>query len=91
MHSAIVAVTMPSSEQEWSAFLATIEPARKNPAVQVLAEHVWLIDVQKSPTVFARFVDACERHKFSYRVLSIENAPQWLPVGFDPETIPARG
>jgi len=81
MHSAIVVVTWSPDHYEHQnlmSFWATIEPDQ---AATPLAEQVWLIDVQKSPAAFARFVDACERHRFSYRILAIKDAPQWLPPG----------
>jgi hypothetical protein len=67
MHGAIVVVTRPSDHHEHQNrmnFWATIEPDQ---AATPLAEQVWLVDVHKSPA-FARFVDASERHRFSFRI-----------------------
>jgi hypothetical protein len=87
MHSAVVVVEAPQSfrDEIWMRFCAATTEAESSPAVKQLASHVWLIDVQKSPAAFARFVDACERQKLRYEVLAIETAPQWLPSGFDPK------
>ena len=85
MHSAIVRVEAPTDEQKWLAFEASIAIAKSSAATIPLADHVWLIDVQKSPAVFARFVDSCERHGLAYRILAIDVEPRWLPAGFDPE------
>jgi hypothetical protein len=83
MNSAIIVVETPVSYEAeiWTTFSALVSAAASSPAVRQLARHVWLIDIQKSPAAFARFVDACERQKLRYEVLAIENA-QWLPSGF---------
>jgi hypothetical protein len=90
MHSAIVVVNVPEDShqgrQGWAAFSATIEPISKDPAAKRLDQLVWLIDFQKSPGAFAQLVDGCVRHRVTYGILPLADAPQWLPVGFDPKT-----
>jgi hypothetical protein len=87
MHSAIIVVEPPRSYQDeiWTTFLTAIWPSKSSQGVEQLADHVWLIDVQKSPAVFARFVDSAERQKLSYRILAIEGAPEWRATGFVPK------
>jgi hypothetical protein len=88
MHSAIVKVVMPDDDagkQRWKAFLASVASLQGNPAIELLGENVWQIDFQRSPAALARLVSACEQHNFSYGVLQLDAAPQWLPVDPSPK------
>jgi hypothetical protein len=92
MHSAIVVAKMPSQEghegrQSWAAFLATIDKLQGNPALLRLSENVWQADFQRSPAALAQLVAGLELHRYVYGILPLADAPQWLPVGFDPKSI----
>lgn len=88
MHSAVIVVTPPENYNQpiWKEFCASIVRVEDSPGTKALSEHIWLTNVERSPAVFARLVESCERHKLSYQILAIEREPQWLPVGFDLET-----
>jgi hypothetical protein len=89
MHSAIVVVRPPEGEAEkvrWQSFASAIGGLSDNPAVERLADNVWIVNFQQSPQALARLVSAAERNQFSQRILQLDAAPQWLPV--DSNSVP---
>jgi hypothetical protein len=84
MKSVIVAVDMPDSEQQWLTFLSISGTIPANEHTQNLAENVWQIDFAKSPTTFARLIDAMRRFGIPGRILPLDGESQWLPVDSNP-------
>lgn len=81
MHSAIVVASPPETEadkQRWQLFLASIELLKSNPAVDELAENVWLVNFEQSPAALARLLSAGQQHQFSQRILRLPDEPKWL-------------
>jgi hypothetical protein len=89
VHSAVVVVKLRQDRQTeqktWREFLNVISPLEANEAAARLGENIWLIDFQRDPGAFALLVSACDQFELSYGILPLENAPQWLPAGFDPK------
>lgn len=88
MHSALFVVQISENRGTWLSFLAKSKAAlRPFPNVSRLAENVWLVNVQESPTPLGYLVCAADVLGVSYGILPFQDAPQWLPVDFDPSTI----
>jgi hypothetical protein len=99
MHSAIVVIEIPetpynaTSNQAWQMFLATIDrlqartsdPLDKQEGVERLGENVWLVNFLQNPAALARLVETAARAERPYKILQLDAAPQWLPVGSDPK------
>jgi hypothetical protein len=84
MQKVIVVVEMPDDQQPWLAFLAASGTVPGNEAIEKLAENVWQIDFQKSPTTFAKLVDAMKRFGLPGKILPLGAESQWLPVDSNP-------
>jgi hypothetical protein len=84
MKNVIVAVEMPDNELQWKNFLAAsgIEPVNKSTAK--IAENVWQIDFEKSPTTFARVVHAMKQFGLPGKILPFVDGQKWLPVDSNP-------
>jgi hypothetical protein len=85
MHSGIVVVELKdknSQFQQWKSFTDAIESkiASAGKAIERLAENVWLVNFQKSPSVLAWIVVTAERNDLTYKILQFDGEPQWLPV-----------
>jgi hypothetical protein len=52
-----------------------------------LAENVWLVNLQASPTPLGWLISVAEQQKVSYGILALDAAPQWLPADFRPKSI----
>lgn len=91
MHSALFVATIPPETGDWCQFLddARTKLERSRGAVR-LAENVWLLNFQASPAALGWLIALAEQKAIAYGVLPFEREPQWLPAGFDPETISAR-
>jgi hypothetical protein len=94
MHTAIIHVEIPdrttgSGEEEWSAFndATRTKLSRSQKDVERLAENVWQVNFQNAPAAFAWIVANADRHGLKYKILQLDDAPQWLPVGSDPKPI----
>jgi hypothetical protein len=92
MHSAIFAAVQPTNpSQPWFEF---VEGTNKNPKINQNAERlapgVFLVNFRKSPAALGLLICAAETSAIAYRILPLAEAPQWLPVGFDPKTIQAQ-
>jgi hypothetical protein len=89
MHSALFVAQMPYQErQNWTGFLTAIDEKLKGPkSAGRLAETVWLVNFQASPSALCWLVTSAERHGIAYGIVPFADEPQWLPVGFDPMTI----
>ena len=62
MHSALFVVQISENRGTWLSFLAKSKAAlRPFPNVSRLAENVWLVNVQESPTPLGYLVCAAER------------------------------
>jgi hypothetical protein len=99
MHSAIIVVPIPeqhhssATNQAWQTFLAGIDrqtsqtpdPIGKQQGVERLAENVWLVNFQQNPEALARVIETSAKMKFAYKILQLDAAPQWLPVGSGPK------
>ena len=97
MHSAIVVIGMPDTGHDgysnpvWQTFLAIVnltatnkpDPIDKQTGVERLGENVWLVNFLQNPAALSRLVDAAVRKPLPYRILQLDAAPQWLPVGSD--------
>jgi hypothetical protein len=91
MHSVLVAIKIPSEVDDWDAFLGTVATKlRQAKGVLRLAENVWLVNLQESVAPLGWIVSLVESKGFSYGILPFQDAPQWLPAGFDPNTIRGR-
>ena len=81
MHSALIVVKPPETQaekQRWQQFASAIAPLKQNPAVDELADNVWLIDFEQSPLALAQLLSAAHRHQFSQKTLQLPEAPKWL-------------
>jgi hypothetical protein len=99
MHSAIIVIEMPemaynaTSNQAWQTFLAMVDltathrpdPLHKQTGVERLGENVWLVNFLQNPAALARVVEAAVKKPLPYKILQLDAAPQWLPVGSGPE------
>jgi hypothetical protein len=85
MHSAIIAVEMPDSEQQWLAFLNASGTVPPNAATRQLAANVWQIYFEDSPTTFARLIDAMRKFGVGGEILRLGAESQWLPVDSNPQ------
>lgn len=92
MHSALfVAKVSGLTPEKWGAFLLKAEiGSRIYPGAFRLAENVWLLNFQDYPASLPRLVTVADVQEVPYGILPFEHEPQWLPVGFDPNTIQGR-
>ncbi len=93
MHSALFVAGIPDFNQHhhWIDFLgAVMTKIRSEENAKRLSENVWLVNFQKSPSALSWLVTSAERHGIHFGILSFDEEPQWLPVGFDPNTIQVR-
>jgi hypothetical protein len=91
MHSTLIALKIPNEINDWEAFLGTVSTKLKQAkGVLRLAENVWLVNLQESVAPLGWIVSLAESKGFSYGILPFQAEPQWLPAGFDPNTIQAR-
>jgi len=101
MHSAIVAIEIPpnsydtSVPQAWNNFTADLDnlrsskpsPLQQQKGVSRLGENVWLVSLQENPSAFARLIYHADQFRLAYRILPLDDAPQWLPAGSNPKPI----
>jgi hypothetical protein len=93
MHSALFVAGIPGINHyhSWTGFLGTVMPKiRPEEHAKRLSENVWLVNFHKSPTALSWLVMSAEKHDIPFGILSFDEEPQWLPVGFDPNTIQVR-
>lgn len=91
MHSVLFVARIAIAHEDWSTFLTRAKVGlRTYPNVSRLAENVWLVNLQENPAPLAYFVSAADALGVPYGILPFERAPEWLPVGFDPNTILGR-
>jgi len=95
MHSAIFVASIPERENQgqirWSNFLGYVDVKLKNPKNYIrLAENVWLLHLKQSVAELGWLTVYAEQQAIKYGIVSFENAPEWLPGGFDPNTIQGR-
>jgi hypothetical protein len=100
MHSALVVVKIPemlineASKMRWQKFIAAINEVAsakprhldKEDGVSVLAENVWLVDLNKNPSALSRLMYHADGFSLPYGVLQLDEAPKWIPASFDPKT-----
>lgn len=82
MHSAIFVATEPTNQQQvWLNFL---DDARKNAKLKQhaerLAEGVWLVNFQESPSALSFLVSSAEVRAIAYRILPLHDEPRWIPA-----------
>lgn len=91
MHSASFISSIPKEHRDWSDFLAYADSKLKNEkGVRRLAENVWLLDLTQSVASLGWLVSLAEQRGIAYGTIPFADAPQWLPAGFDPNTIQDR-
>jgi hypothetical protein len=93
MHSALFVASIPdvNNYQGWTGFLGAITlKFRAEENAKRISENVWLVNFQKSPFALSWLVTSAERHGIPFGILSFDDEPQWLPAGFDPNTIQVR-
>ena len=86
MKSVIVAAEIPANEQQWLNFLGASGTVPQNEAIERLADNVWQIDFQKSPTAFGRLLHAMRQFGIRGKMLPLDGESQWLPVDSSPTT-----
>ena len=84
MKIVIVAVEMPQNDQAWSGFLAASGTVPRNEYTEEIAQNVWQIDFEKSPTTFARLVHAMKQFGLHGKILPFVDGQKWLPVDSNP-------
>jgi len=88
MHSALFVASYGTDRIGWGEFLAFVDSQLKDAKhVLRLAENVWLVNAQKSFAPLAHLVALAEQRRVTYGILPFEREPEWLPGGFDPNTI----
>jgi hypothetical protein len=88
MHSAVFVAKLTEKRTDWQEFAANADTkVGKDRDVSRLAENVWLVNFHASPAALGWLTTLCEQRGMTYGILQLEDAPQWLPLGFDPKTI----
>jgi hypothetical protein len=88
VHSVIVVVNVPDRATDWDNFTNQVAvKVKPGQDVRRLAENVWQVNFQKAPIAFSWLIVMCDRLGYECEILQLEDAPQWLKVGFDPKTI----
>jgi hypothetical protein len=64
--------------------LAASEINPLNEATEEIAENVWQIDFEKSPTTFASLVHAMKKLGIPGKILPFADGQKWLPVDSNP-------
>lgn len=92
MHSVLFVAFIPQEpSDDWGRFVSNVQSKiRQDKNALRLAENVWLLNLQGSVAPLGWLVAAAETTKVPYGLIPFQNAPEWLPAGFDPKTIPAR-
>ncbi|MGO9619817.1 MAG: hypothetical protein ACLPT6_00235 [Desulfobaccales bacterium] len=92
MHSALFVARISGVEpNKWERFLKTAKvELHTYPNVSCLAENVWVVNFQENPAPLSYLVSAADAVGVLYGILPFEHAPEWLPGGFDPNTIRGR-
>lgn len=91
MHSPLFVTEIPKDDDKWRLFVDGVKHKIKNvEGVLRLGENVWLLNLQKSVASLGWLIGHAEGQGIAYGLLPFENAPQWLPGGFDPKTIQDR-
>jgi hypothetical protein len=80
MKNVIVAVEMPQNDQQWISFLTASGTEPRNEYTEAIAENVWQIDFEKSPTTFAKLVLAMKQFGLPGKILPFVDGQKWLPV-----------
>jgi len=88
MRSALFVASLPEAVA-WSKFLGFVDGKLQPHAKSIvrIGENVWLLDVASNPAPLAWLVTTAEHHGIRYGILPFDGEPQWLPAGFDPNTI----
>jgi hypothetical protein len=89
MHSALFVARFPcTAPTTWGEFLRKAKVTlRTYPNVSRLSENVWLVNLQENPAPLAYLVSAADAIGVAYGILPFQDKPEWLPAGFDPNTI----
>ena len=91
MHSALFVASIPRDLHAWEQFTLGIDAQLKNAKdVTRIAENVWLLHFQESISPVGWLIALADRQEIAYGLLPFERAPEWLPAGFDPDTIRGR-
>jgi hypothetical protein len=81
MHSALFVATEMPQQTDWENFLTAVatklQTARN---IERLAENIWLVNFQISPSALGWLISLAEQRGVDYRILQLDAAPQWLPV-----------
>jgi hypothetical protein len=84
MKTVIVAVEMPQNDQQWMGFLAASGTIPRNEYTEEIAQNVWQIDFERSPTTFAHLVHAMKKSGLRGKILPFVDEQKWLPVDSNP-------
>jgi hypothetical protein len=88
MHSVIFVASIHPDKGSWGTFLIQADGHLRNAKeAKRLAENIWLLTTKDSVASLGFLIAAAEQQKVSYGLLPFERAPEWLPAGFDPNTI----
>lgn len=83
MNFAIFVVDIPTadnyeSEQKMGSFLARSESTIKTISPEnTLGKNCWLLDMQKNLLAFSNLARVADQYGLSYRVLFLEDEPEW--------------
>jgi hypothetical protein len=87
MHSVIFVAEL-TDQKAWRNFSDRIKQVvTLDEHVLRLAENVWLVNLQVSPTPLGWLISVAEQQKMSYGILALDDEPQWLPADFRPKSI----
>lgn len=94
MHSVMFVATVGPTAQAWDEFVAFVDNSVKTTEHVIrLSENIWLLHLAKSKIATAALgtlIYRADAKGVSYGILPFEHAPEWLPGGFDPKSMPRR-
>lgn len=86
MHSAFLVIEKPDlsdpdKETAWTNFQTTLSGiTAKYEQIEKLSENVLLIPVQSALSALGTLIHVAQGNQLSYRVLFLDQEPEWIPV-----------